>query len=86
MPHPLAYDTSPAAEARQIAFFQQRTPTERLGISCELTAFAFVYSRAAVRRLHPHLDPLAQERRFAQLAYGPAHADRLLQAPTIEGS
>lgn len=32
MPLPLACDTSPGAEAQQIAFFQQRRPHERLAI------------------------------------------------------
>ena len=76
MPYPLARDTAPAAEARQIAFFQQRPPAERLRITCELTAFAFASSRAAVQRLHPHLGPLARARRL----------DRAGAAATLETS
>lgn len=85
MPQPLARDTAPAAEAHQIAFFQQRQPHERLALMCELTAFAVASSRAAIRRAHPELDALAQARLFATLQFGPDHAARVRQPPTIEG-
>ena len=49
MRQPLARDTAPAAEARQVAFFQQRLPTERLAMLFDLTAFARSL-RDAIRR------------------------------------
>ena len=85
MPQPLARDTSLAAEARQIAFFQQRLPHERLAITFDLTAFAVASSRAAIRRAHPHLNALEQARLFASLCFGPEYAARVQQPPTIEG-
>ncbi len=55
MLRPLARDTAPAAEARHIAFFQQRQPHERLAITFDLTAFSVASSRDAIRRAHPSL-------------------------------
>jgi hypothetical protein len=86
MPQPLAHDTTLAAEARQIAFFQQRQPADRLAMMCELTAFAVASSREAIRRAHPELDALAQARLFVALQFGPDHAAHVRQPPTIEGS
>jgi hypothetical protein len=85
MRQPLARDTAPAAEQRQILFFQQRQPRERLAITFDLIAFAVAMSRAAIRKAHPELDALEQARLFATLQYGPAYATRVRQAPTIEG-
>jgi hypothetical protein len=85
MPQPLARDTSPGAEARQIAFFQQRQPHERLAIVFDLTAFAVASARAAIRRAHPQLSPLEQARLAASLWFGPEYAVRVRQPPTIEG-
>lgn len=86
MLQPLTRDTSPAAEARQIAFFRQRQPHERLAITCDLTAFAVASSQAAIRRAHPDLDALAHARLFAALSFGPDYAARIRQPPSIEGS
>ena len=86
MQQPLARDTAPAAEARQIAFFQQRQPHERLAITFDLTAFAVASSRDAIRRAHPELDALEQARLFAALQFGPEFAARVRQPPTVEGS
>lgn len=85
MAQPLARDTAPAAEARQLAFFQQRQPHERLAIMCELTAFAFASSRAAIRKAHPELSALEHARLVASLQFGPTYATRVRQPPTIEG-
>ena len=81
----LARDTAPAAEARQIALFQQRQPWERIALTCELTAFTVASSRAAIRRAHPGLDAIALARRFSALQYGPTIAARVRQPPTVEG-
>lgn len=86
MPRPLARDTALAAEARQIAFFQQRQPHERLAITFDLTAFSVASSRAGIRRAHPELDALEQARLFAALQFGSDYAARIRQPPTIEGS
>ena len=85
MPQPLARDTSPSAEARQIAFFRQREPHERLAIVFDLTAFAFASARDGIRRAHPQLSPLEQARMAASLWFGPEYARRVRQAPTVEG-
>jgi hypothetical protein len=83
---PLAHDTPPAAEARQIAVLQQRSPSERLALMFDLSAFALAASRAAIRRAHPHLDPLTQARLLAELQFGLAHAAQVLRPPTVEGA
>jgi hypothetical protein len=83
--HPLARDTLPASEARQIALLQQRSPGERLALMFDLSAFALAASRAAIRRAHPHLDPLAQARFLAELQFGPARAAQVLRVPSVEG-
>lgn len=82
---PLARDTAPAAEARQIALFQQRPPHERIARTCDLTAFAVASSRAAIRRAHPDLSEIDQARMVALLQYGPQLAARVRQPPTMEG-
>lgn len=86
MLRPLARDTAPAAEARQIAFFQQRQPHERLAITFDLTAFSVASSRDAIRRAHPELDALEQARLFAALQFGSDYAARIRQPPSIEGT
>ena len=86
MIQPLARDTAPAAEARQIAFFQQRQPHERMAITFDLTAFAVASSRDAIRRAYPKLDTLEQARLFAALQFGPTYSSRVREVPTIEGS
>lgn len=85
MLQPLARDTAPSAEGRQIAFFQQRQPHERLAITFDLTAFAIASSRDAIRRANPELDALERARLFALLQFGPAYAARVRHPPTIEG-
>jgi hypothetical protein len=82
---PLAQDTAPAAEAWQIAFFQQRSPSDRLALMFDLSAFALAASRDAIRRARPHLDTLAQARFLATHLFGPAHAAQIQRAPNIEG-
>jgi len=86
MPQPLAQDTSPSAEARQIAFFQQRLPSERLAIVFDLTAFVFASAHTAIRRAHPDLNPLEHARLAAALWFGPEYAPRVQHPPTMEGS
>jgi len=83
---PLATDTAPAAEARQIAFFQQRSPSERLALMFDLSAFALAASRDAIRRAHPHLDSLAQAQFLAALQFGTTHAAQIQRAPSVEGA
>ena len=82
---PLAQDTPLAAEAHQLAVLRQRSPSERLALLFDLSAFALAASRAAIRRAHPHLDPLARARLLAELQFGPARAAQIMRAPTMEG-
>src|SRR5262245_53526957 len=82
----LARDTSPDAEARQIAIVRRRSPGERLALMFDLSAFALAASRAAIRRAHPQLDLLAQAQLLAELQFGSAHAAQVLRAPTLEGA
>lgn len=86
MPQPLALDTSLAAEARQIAFFRQQSPSERLAQVFALTAFAVAASRAAIRRAHPDLDALAQARLLTALQFDPDRAMQVRRPPTLEGA
>src|SRR5262245_22980406 len=81
----LAPDTPLTAEARQIAILRQRSVCERLALMFDLSAFALAASRAAIRRTHPHLDPLGQARLLAELQFGPAAAAQVLCAPSVEG-
>jgi hypothetical protein len=81
----LARDTSLAAEARQIAFFQQRSPSDRLALMFDLSAFALAASRDAICRANPQLDTLAQARFLAMHLFGPARAAQIQRAPSIEG-
>ena len=85
MPRPLAPDTSPAAEARQIDFFRQRTPEERLALTLDLIAFALAVSRDAIRRAHPDLSPLEHARLLAALLFGAERAVQVQRAPQLEG-
>src|SRR5689334_1811528 len=82
----LARDTARAAEARQIAFFQQQSPSERLALMFDLSAFAIAASRAAIRRAHPGLDALAQARLLATLQFGALGAAQVQRAPSMEGT
>jgi hypothetical protein len=84
-PQPLAADTTPAAEARQLAFFRQRGPRERLALTFELIAFARAASRSAIRRAHPHLDALEQARLLLTVQFGTERAANLRRAPDQEG-
>ena len=81
----LTRDTTPAAEARQISILQQRQPHERIALTCELTAFSVASSLNALRRAHPQWTALDLARLFASLQYGDTIAERIQQAPTIEG-
>jgi hypothetical protein len=85
MSQPLALDTPPEAEARQIALFRQRTPEERLEHAFDLSSFALTASRAAIRRSQPHLSPTEQARLLVALMFGADHAAHVLDAPTVEG-
>src|SRR5262249_51775106 len=85
MPYRLAADTSHAAEARQIAFFQRRSPSERLALLFDLNAFTIASSRAAIRRAHPHLDPLEQARLLATYLFDPRRTAQVQRAPSVEG-
>lgn len=86
MPQPLALDTPPSAEARQIAFFQQRAPHERMALMFDLVAFLTATSREAIRRANPTLSKLEQARLFGALQFGAEYATRVCQYPTIEGT
>lgn len=86
MRQPLARDTTLAAEARQIAHFQQQIPSARLATLFDLTAFTMASSREAIRRARPELSPLEQARLFAELLFGPSYVSRVRHSPTIEGT
>ena len=86
MPDRLAADTTPAAEAHQIAFFRQRTPSERLALMFDLIAFTVAASREAIRRANPQLDPLAQARLLAAYLFGAPRAEQIKCAPNLEGA
>lgn len=86
MPQPLARDTSPVAEARQIAFFRARSPGYRLAAAFDLTSFAVALARDGLRRAHPGLNALEQSRLAAALWFGEQYAARVRQPPTIEGT
>lgn len=74
MSQPLAADTAPAAEARQMAFFQHGSPAERLALTFDLIAFTVASARAAIRRAHPQLEPLEQVRLMVAAQFGESRA------------
>jgi hypothetical protein len=86
MSQPLALDTTPSAERRQIEFFRTRTPEHRLGLAFELTAFAVAASRAAIRRAHPHLTELERARLLVALQFDAQRAAQICRVPSLEGS
>ncbi len=86
MSQPLALDTTPSAETRQIEFFRARTPETRLALAFELTAFAVAASRAAIRRAHPHLSELEHARLLVALQFDPQRAAQIRRAPSLEGT
>jgi hypothetical protein len=85
MSQPLAADTAPAAEARQIAFFQLRSPAERLALTFDLIAFTVASARAAIRRAHPQLEPLEQVRLMVAAQFGEGRAAQVQCVPEEEG-
>lgn len=86
MPQPLALDTSPASENRQIEFFRSRTREQRLELTFEMTAFAVASSRAAIRRAFPHLSELECARLLVALQFNQQTATQLRCAPFLEGT
>ncbi len=83
MAEPLALDTTPEAEARQVALLRNRTPEERLRMACELSASAMAMSRAAIANAQPRLSKLEQARLLYGLQFGEQRAAQVRQPPSI---
>ena len=82
MAQPLALDTDPAAEARQVALLRARTVEERLWLACELSASAMAMSRAAIANAQPRLSKLEQARLLYGLQFGEQRAAEVRQPPS----
>ena len=73
---PLALDTSPEIEARQIERWQQMTVQEKAALITGLTQAAFEMAAAGVRARHPDADPREQFLRLAIVTLGHGLARR----------
>lgn len=85
LPQPLALDTTPTAEARQIAGFRHLTPEARLQAAFELCGWAMAAARDAIRRAQPALSPLQQARLLYGLQFGTERAHQVRRTPDVEG-
>ena len=67
---PLAADTSPAIEARQIEAWRRMTPTEKAAVVTGLTRATFDLALAGIRQRYPDASPRDQFLRRAVLLHG----------------
>lgn len=80
---PLARDTSPDAEARQIAIFRAIAPAARLEAACDLTAFAVALAWDGLARRHPAMSEVERTRLFVAARFGDEIAAHVRKAPTL---
>jgi hypothetical protein len=73
---PLAVDTSPETERRQIERWREMTPAEKAAIVSGLTSAAYELARAGIRQRHPDASPREQFLRLARITLGPALAQK----------
>jgi predicted Fe-S protein YdhL (DUF1289 family) len=71
---PLAVDTSPETERRQIERWREMTPAEKAAIVSGLTSAAYELARAGIRQRHPDASSREQFLRLALITLGPALA------------
>ncbi len=75
-PLPLAADTSPAIEERQLDAWRRMSATEKAALVTGLTQAVFELGLAGVRQRHPDASPREQFLRLALINLGPDLATR----------
>ena len=70
-------DTHPDVERKMIELLRAAGPDRRVAMACAMTNSVCAMSRAAIARVHPHLEPRARDLLFVRVTYGRALADRL---------
>lgn len=73
----LSVDTTPEAEAIQIALFRAAGPLRRSSLACSLSGTAIELSRRAIRRSHPAASELEIGLLFITFTYGAELAKRV---------
>lgn len=73
---PLAADTSPDTERRQIERWREMTPAEKAAIVSGLTNAVYELAHAGIRQRHPDASPREQFLRLALITLGPELASR----------
>ena len=75
-PEPLAADTSPEVERRQIERFRQMNPAEKAAIVSGLTQAVYDLASAGVRHRYPHASPREHFLRLAIVTLGQTLAEK----------
>ena len=68
---PLALDTSPDIERRQIEGWRRMTPADKARTVTALTRAALAMTVAGIRHRHPDETPSSHRRRLAEILLGP---------------
>lgn len=69
-PQPLALDTTPEIEQRQVEAWRRMRPAEKLTLVLRMSANVRQLALAGVRRRHPDLSKHEQQLRLAQVILG----------------
>lgn len=69
-PQPLALDTTPEIEERQVEAWRRMRPAEKLALVLQMSANVRRLALAGVRRRHPHASSHEQQLRLAQVIFG----------------
>jgi len=70
-PRPLALDTSPDIERRQIDGWRRMTPADKARSVTALTKAAIAMTVAGIQHRHPDEPPASHRRRLAEILLGP---------------
>jgi hypothetical protein len=63
-------DTSPDAEARQLAVYRAMTPARRVELAAEMSEEMFAVAAAGIRARHPEYDDVTVTRAVRRLRVG----------------
>lgn len=69
-PQPLALDTTPEIEQRQVEAWRRMRPAEKLALVLQMSANVRQLALAGVRRRHPGASEREQQLRLAQVILG----------------
>jgi hypothetical protein len=83
VPRPLALDTSPEIEQRQVERWRTMSPAEKAAVVSGLTITAYELAMAGIRQRHPGASPREQFLRLAVITLGRDLAARVY--PEIDG-